>query len=87
MVTALRTDSSPPSIWSGVSPTRSLSGQDGEAGLGLEVVSGTGDLATANPSDDRESEGARQHGRTTEKEGGRVTSCDVDQPSCRKRKK
>lgn len=39
--------------------------------------------AATNPSDGREDERARQQGGAAEVEGGGVTSCDVNQPTCR----
>lgn len=43
--------------------------------------------AVADPDDGGEDERAGQHGGATEEEGGRVTSCDVNQPTCRRRRR
>ena len=59
-----------------------------ECGEGLVLVvlcdGGHPVLAAAYPANDGEDERAEHHGSTAEEEGGHVTSCDVDQPACRR---
>lgn len=64
-----------------------LVGQDGGEGLMLGVLADGGHLTAAYPSNKGDCECTGQHGGTTEEEGGSVTSCDVNQPTCRKRRR
>lgn len=57
----------------------------GQDGLMLDVLADGSHPAAAYPGNEGDWECTGQHGSTTEEEGGCVTSCDVNQPTCRKR--
>lgn len=64
---------------------------EGEGLQGLRFLGDGGELvaaaAASNPGDGEENERAEHQGGAAEEESGRVTSCDVNEPTCSQRRR